>query len=157
MIRQRKEFMMKRHAEFLTVLVMFVCALVMAGCEQKPTSSSSTPALNMKDGLWEITTTVEMPGMPAGMMKPHTITTCLSQKDSVPKAKNETDCTVKDVKTDSNTVSWAVVCKESSSKGRITYAGTTYEGMTESTMKQDGKDVTIKTTMKGKHLGPCPK
>jgi hypothetical protein len=157
MIRQRKESMMKRHAGFFTVLAMLVCVLVMAGCEQKPKSSSSMPALNMKDGLWEITTTVEMPGMPAGMMKPQTITTCLSQKDSVPKGKNETDCTVKDVKTEGNTVSWTVVCKEVTSKGRITYAGATYEGTTESTMKQDGKDVTIKTTMKGKHIGPCPK
>jgi hypothetical protein len=157
MIRQRKESMMKRHAGFFTVLAMLVCVLVMAGCEQKPKSSSSMSALNMKDGLWEITTTVEMPGMPAGMMKPQTITTCLSQKDSVPKGKNETDCTVKDVKTEGNTVSWTVVCKEATSKGRITYAGATYEGTTESTMKQDGKDVTIKTTMKGKHIGPCPK
>lgn len=148
---------MKRHAGFFTVLAMLVCVLVMAGCEQKPKASASLPSLNMKDGLWEITTTVEMPGMPAGMMKPQTLTTCLSQKNSVPKGKNETDCTIKDIKTEGNTVSWTVVCKEATSKGKITYAGTTYEGTTESTIKQDGKDMTIKTTMKGKHIGPCPK
>ncbi len=148
---------MKRHAGFFMVLVVLACVLVMTGCEQKPKATSSSPAINMKDGLWEITTTVEMPGVPAGMLKPQAFTTCLSPKDSVPKGKNETDCTVKDVKTEGNTVNWTVVCKEATSKGKITYAGTTYEGVTESTMKQGGKDMTIKTTMKGKYIGPCPK
>lgn len=148
---------MKRHAGFFTVLAVLVCVLVMTGCEQKPTASSSSPAINMKDGLWEITTTVDMPGMPAGMMKPQTFSTCLSRKEAVPKGKSETDCTMKDVKTEGNTVSWTVVCKEATSKGRITYAGNTYEGLTESTVKQDGKEMTIKTTMKGKYIGPCPK
>jgi hypothetical protein len=148
---------MNRHAGFFLVLAVLACVLVMPGCEQKPKAASSSPAINMQDGLWEITTTVEIPGMPAGMMKPQTVTTCLSQKESVPKGKNETDCTMKDVRTEGNTVSWTVVCKEATSKGRITYAGATYEGTTESTMKQDGKDMTIKTTMKGRHVGPCPK
>lgn len=148
---------MKRYAGFFTVLAVLLCVLVMAGCEQKPKTTSSSPAINMKDGLWEITTTVEMPGMPAGMIKPHTFTTCLNQKESVPKGKNETDCTMKDVKTEGNTVSWTAVCKEATSRGKITYAGDTYDGVTESTMKQDGKDMTIKTTMKGKYVGPCQK
>jgi hypothetical protein len=42
-------------------------------------------------------------------------------------------------------------------KGRITYAGGTCGGVTESTGKQDGKDMTITTTMKEKHIGPCRK
>jgi hypothetical protein len=150
---------MKRYTRFVTGLSMlvFILALLVTGCEQKPKTAASSAALNMQDGLWEITTTVEMAGMPAGMIKPQTFTTCLSKKDSIPKGRNETDCTVKDVKTEGNTVTWNVVCKEAVSKGRITYAGTTYDGTTETTMKQDGKDMTVKTTMKGKHIGPCPK
>ena len=111
----------------------------------------------MQDGLWEITTTVEMAGVPAGMIKPQTFTTCLSKSDYVPKTPKETDCTIKDVKTEGNTVTWTVVCKDASMKGRITYAGTTYDGTMETSMKQEGKDMTVKTTMKGKHLGPCTK
>jgi hypothetical protein len=42
-------------------------------------------------------------------------------------------------------------------EGTITYAGATYEGTTESTIKQEGKDMTIETTMKKRHVGPCPK
>jgi hypothetical protein len=161
--RHRKETTMKRFAGFFAVLVMLVCVMIMVACEQKPKATPSSPsapvssAINMQEGLWEITTTVDMPGIPAGMMKPNTFTTCLNQKESVPKSKKETDCTMKDLKTEGNTVTWTVVCKDATSKGRITYAGTTYDGMTETTMKQDGKDTTIKTTMKGKYLGPCQK
>jgi hypothetical protein len=149
---------MKRYAGFIIVSALLACVLIVTGCEQKPkTVSSSSPAINMQDGLWEITTTVEMAGVPAGMIKPQTFTTCLNKTDYVPKAKAETDCTMKDVKTEGNTVSWTVVCKDSTSKGRITYAGATYDGTTETTMKQDGKDMTVKTNMKGKHIGPCTK
>jgi hypothetical protein len=42
-------------------------------------------------------------------------------------------------------------------KVTITYAVTTYEGTTESTINQEGKDMTIKTTMKRRHVGPYPK
>jgi hypothetical protein len=151
---------MKRYAGFFAVLIMLVCILIMVGCEQTPKATPTqpaSPAVNMQEGLWEITTTVDMPGMPAGMMKPNTFTTSLNRKESVPKSKNDTECTIKDLKTEGNTVTWTVVCKDATSKGRITYAGTTYDGMTETTMKQKGKDTTIKTTMKGKYLGPCQK
>jgi hypothetical protein len=148
---------MKRYTQFFAVLAAVLITMAIAGCEQKPKGASSSGAINMQDGLWEITSTVEMPGMPAGAMKPHTVTTCLSRNDAIPKNIAQTDCTIKDMKTDGNTVSWTVVCKEATSKGSITYAGTTYDGMTETTMKQDGKDMTIKTTMKGKHIGPCTK
>lgn len=149
---------MKRHAGFFLVSALMACLLILTGCEQKPKAASSTsPAINMQDGLWEITTTVEMAGVPAGMIKPQTVTTCLSKSDYVPKTQKETDCTMKDVKTEGNTVTWTMVCKDATMKGRITYAGTTYDGTMETSMKQEGKDMTVKTTMKGKHLGPCTK
>jgi hypothetical protein len=148
---------MKRYTGFFTVLAILVCTLVMVGCEQKPKATASSPALNLQDGLWEITTLVDAPGMPAGMIKPYGFNACLSQKDAVPKGKDQTDCTTKDMKTEGNTVSWTVVCKDATSKGKITYAGGTFDGIIESTMKQeDGKVMPVKMTMKGKRLGPCP-
>ena len=108
---------------------------------------------NMEDGLWEITTTVDMPGMPA---KSFTHTTCLTKEKAVPQTA-ESGCTIKDVKTQGNTVTWTVVCSEgtSTSKGKITYAGTTMDGVTETTVKTNGKTMTMKNTMKGKRIGPC--
>ncbi len=109
----------------------------------------------MQEGKWEITNTMEMKGMPAGMMKPHTMTTCLSQKDSVPKDTQQKDCTMKDVKVEGNTVNWEMQCKNSSGKGSVTYAGSTFDGVMETMMKEGGKEMNAKMTMKGKYLGPC--
>jgi hypothetical protein len=111
----------------------------------------SFAAPNMEDGLWEITTTVDMPGMGS---KSYTQTTCLTKEKAVPQTA-ESGCTVKDVKTQGNTITWTVVCKEGTSTGKVTYLGTTMEGFTETTVKTNGNTMTIKSTMKGKRIGPC--
>jgi len=153
---------MKRAVGFFAlVLVPVVFVLMAAGCSKKEeggqpaTKPAASQAVNMQEGKWEITTTFDMEGMPAGMMKPQTFTTCLSQKDYVPKDKEQKDCTMQDVKVDGNTVSWSVVCKDSSGKGRVTYAGSTFDGVIETVMKERGKEMNAKMTMKGKHIGPC--
>ncbi len=153
---------MKRSALFFAAVVLAVFSLLVSGCGDKPKDAAQAPAptasapkVNMQDGQWEITTTAEMQGMPAGMMKPYTFTTCLTQKDPIAKDKEQTNCKMQDVKTVGNTVSWTIVCPDVTSKGSITYAGTTYDGFIESAMKVEGKDMTSKMTMKGKHLGPC--
>ncbi|MDQ7787620.1 MAG: DUF3617 family protein [Thermodesulfovibrionales bacterium] len=153
---------MKRFSGFFMAIAVIVFALVMAGCSKKeePATSVAKPAqgtLNMEEGQWEITTSFEMRGMPAGMAKPHTATVCLSKQDYVPKSTEQTDCTMQDTKVDGNTVSWSVVCRDSTSKGRVTYAGSTFDGLIETTTKDGGKDMTSRMTMNGKHLGPCPK
>lgn len=141
---------------FVTVLM-----LVAAGCSKKEETPppapkpAASPSVNMQEGKWEITTTFEMPGMPAGAMKPQTFTTCMSQKDYVPADKEQKDCTMRDVKVDGNTVTWSVVCKDSAGKGRVTYAGSTFDGVVETTMKEGGKELTAKMSMKGRHIGPC--
>lgn len=145
----------------LVVAVLAVMVLMIAGCGDKPKDgaqapTATAPKVNMQDGQWEITTTTEMAGMPAGMMKPYTMTTCLTQKEPVAMPKEQSDCKMQDLKTSGNTVTWAMVCPNAKSKGSITYAGTTYDGQIENVMKIEGKDMTSKMTMKGKYLGPCP-
>ena len=34
----------------------------------------------------------------------------------------ESGCTLKDVKTQGNTITWTVICKEATSTGKVTYA-----------------------------------
>jgi hypothetical protein len=113
----------------------------------------SFAAPNMEDGLWEITTTVDMPGMPS---KSFTNTTCLTKEKAVPQT-SESGCTITDMKTQGNTVTWTVVCREgmSTSKGKVTYAGTTMDGVIETMVKTGGQTMTMKSTMKGKRIGPC--
>lgn len=108
-------------------------------------------APNMEDGLWEITSTVDMPGMPS---RSFTHTSCLTKEKAVPQT-TESSCTIKDIKTQGDTITWTVVCKEATSKGQITYARATMEGTVETTVKSDGQTMTMKSIMKGKRIGPC--
>jgi len=114
-------------------------------------------APNIQDGMWEITSTVEMNGMQPGMMKPMTHTTCLTQKDSVPNKPAKSDCRMTDMKSEGNTVSWTVTCSDSVSKGKVTYAGSTFDGTMETTMNHGGKTMQMKNKMNGKRIGPCTK
>jgi len=164
MIGAEKENIMKHTKGLFAVVVLVGLGLIVAGCSKKPEGSApaekpaaAVKGVNMKEGKWEITTIVDMQGMPAGMMKPQTFTTCLKQTDYVPKNTDQKDCTMKDVNVSGNTVSWEAVCKEASGKGKITYAGDTYDGHMEMTMKEGGKDMNMKMNMKGKHIGPCDK
>jgi hypothetical protein len=158
---------MKTCTRFLVVAVILASSLTIVGCSKKkeaeappapaPESKPAAATLNMNEGQWEITTTMDMPGMPAEAMKPHTVTTCLSKSDYVPKADQEkSDCKMVDQKIDGDTVSWNMVCKESSGKGTVTYAGDSFSGLMESTMKEGGKEMTMKMKMDGKRIGACP-
>ena len=160
----KKESIMKRKKGLLLLVVLLVIGMTAAGCNQKKEASApvekpadASKGVDMQEGKWKITNTIEMQGMPAGMMKPQTITTttCLSQQDYVPKDTTQKDCTMKDLKVDGNTVNWEILCKDSSGKGRITYAGSTFDGVMETMMKEGGKEMNAKMTMKGKYLGPC--
>jgi hypothetical protein len=114
---------------------------------------------NMKEGLWEITMRMEVPGMPV-QMSPQTYTQCLTQKEAVPQPRQgepDQGCTIvnKDIKGD--TVSWRVECKTGEgtalSDGRITYKGDTFEGviqMTQGSMKATQR-------LSGRWIGKCEK
>jgi hypothetical protein len=158
-----KEDIMMRISGSLLLSALLVLGFMVAGCGKKQEAitpgdkPTAVKGVNMREGKWEITSTFEMEGMPAGMMKPQTFTTCLKQNDYVPKDEGQKDCTMKDIRVDGDTVTWEIVCKDSSGKGRVTYAGSTFDGIMETLMKEGGKDMTAKMTMKGKHMGPCDK
>src|SRR5690348_5611509 len=105
-------------------------------------------APNMKEGLWEITTKAEMPGMPAGM-KPQVVQQCITKKDledprrTTPGNNPKDDrCQVTDYKMQGNTASWNMACKGEGAmtgSGTVTYSGNSYTGTTRMTMKQGGQ------------------
>jgi hypothetical protein len=110
---------------------------------------------NMNPGKWEITTKMEMPGMPGQSM---THTQCITEKDLVPVNKDPNNsCTVKNMSTRGNTVSWEITCGgqggEMDGTGEITYAGDTMKGNMVMVMK--AMNMTIKNTLSGKRIGPC--
>jgi hypothetical protein len=117
-------------------------------------------APNYQEGNWEITTTMNMPGMQKEMMRPVKHQVCMTKENAVPQPKEKGDqqCKITDQKTVGNKVSWTMTCKNGTvSKGEITYSKTSFNGSQTMTTSQRGKQMTMKSTMSGKYLGPCTK
>lgn len=119
-------------------------------------------APNMRDGQWEITTTMEMKGMPANMARPFTYTHCMTRDNAVPQQREKNkDCVIKDQKVVGNTVTWRMVCKEKDggvmeSTGKITYQGDKFNGTMKATMTGKERNMVVNYKMNGRRLGPCP-
>ena len=119
-------------------------------------------APNMQDGKWEITTKMDMKGLPM-QMQPIKTTVCLNQKDVVPQKpqKNE-DCKMISNKIEGSTVTWVMQCRDKrgntvDSTGRITYKGASFDGSMEMDMSgKDGKQH-MSQKMSGKRIGDCTK
>jgi hypothetical protein len=116
-----------------------------------------------RDGRWEITTEMDMPGMPMKMPATKTIQ-CVTKEQaedpnqSVPKGRQDknSDCKVSDYKVAGNKVTWTMTCSDKNamtSTGEITYAADTYDGWMK--MKTGDTEMTMKYT--GKRLGDCTK
>ncbi len=124
--------------------------------------SSANAAPNMHPGQWEITTTIEMVGMPMQMPAVKT-TQCLTRDDLIPKETSGSNvqrpCKVKNTKIDGNTVSWDMACSDknqTSGQGVVTYHGDTFEGTIRmvSTLSSK-KKLQMILHLKGKRVGDC--
>ncbi len=112
---------------------------------------------DLKEGLWEITSTIEEPGMPKEMLR-QTFKNCLTRKDYIPyKEEPDKECKVTKFDVRGNTVTWTIKCKDedgtSTGNGRVTYKGDTFEGLIK--FKDPEGEMTM--SMKGKWIGRCPK
>ena len=119
---------------------------------------------NMKEGLWEMTTKMEMAGMPS--MPPQTMQRCITKADladptkTTPGAQGDKQCKVTDYKMSGNTASWKVACAGDSAMtgaGSITYAGTSYTGTQTMSMNVEGKPHNMTMNFSARHLGDCKK
>jgi len=117
--------------------------------------SMAPAAATMKPGLWEITSTMEIPGMPF-QPPPQTVRHCYTaqevKEEPVPM---DGSCKINDLKSSGNKVSWKLECKgemAGQGEGEIVYQGDlAYEG--KSWLKMQG--MTMTTRYKGKRLGEC--
>jgi hypothetical protein len=111
-------------------------------------------------GLWEITTKVEMKGMP-GQIRPSTVRQCLTKNDPVPKAKDKSvECKMKDQKISGDTVTYAMECKVKDSvvltSGTMTHKGNTFTGASTTNIKSKGQpEMQMNNKISGKYIGPC--
>jgi len=113
---------------------------------------------DMKEGLWEITVQVNMPGMPMEMPS-HKFKQCITKDKAVPEdpAEKNKDCKIEYKNVTKDTVVWKVVCKDRegslTGEGRITYKGDTFTG--EMKIKESG-GMEMTQKMKGRWIGLCP-
>ncbi len=113
-------------------------------------------ALNMQEGLWEITTKTQMPGMD---MPPMKHTQCLTKKDFVPQGSQQPgqECKITDVKVEGNTVRWTIECKgqggEMKGTGKTTYSGDSFEGTMTMSIPQGNMNIT--SQISGRRIGDC--
>jgi hypothetical protein len=109
------------------------------------------------EGMWEITSKMEMPGMPMEM-PPTVVKHCYTKEDASDQKKvisRDKECTVTDFKSTGNKVSWQMKCTgkhPGSYSGETEFSGDSYV----STMKMEsgkGNAMVIKAT--GKRIGNC--
>ncbi len=112
---------------------------------------------NMQEGMWEITTKIEMPGMPMNM-PPMTNTQCLTKKDLVPQSSQPgQECKITQTKVTGNTVTWAMECSDQGGgmkgTGKINYKGSSFKGIIKMTMTQSNMETTMQIS--GHRIGDC--
>jgi hypothetical protein len=123
-----------------------------------------------RDGNWQVTMEMEMPGMPQGM-PPMTMTQCVTKEEAadpskaIPRNPNgrgamPPDCKVSDYKTVGNKVSWSMKCEGQNpmtGSGEFTYTGDTYTGVMKMNMERNGQPMAMTMKYTGKRLGDCTK
>jgi hypothetical protein len=116
----------------------------------------------LKEGLWEITTQLEMKGVPHSI-PPTTVRQCITKSNPVPQNKDKNiDCKTINLKTSGDTVSYTVECKgsgqEVQTSGTTTYTDKSMNGTSTTSVKTKGQpDIKMTSKIKGKYLGPCTK
>jgi len=119
--------------------------------------------VNLHEGLWEITTKMEMQGMPMKMpARKHT--QCLTKKNMlktmVPKEQDKKEeCKITDQKISGNTVTWIMKCSGKDAMemtGKTTYHGDTFEG-TITMISNDPEEGKMKMInhISGRRIGEC--
>jgi len=141
----------------MRLLLLALCAAFAAA------AYAQAAAPNMKEGMWEVTSRMEMAGLPGGM-PPQTMRQCVTKKDlenpqkMAPTGQQDDRCQVSDYKLQGNTATWTWTCKggdDMRGSGTMTFAGTSYTGTTKVSMKQGGQTHNMSMHFTGKHVGDC--
>ena len=114
-------------------------------------------AETMRDGYWEMTTTMEIPGMPM-QIPPTQVKHCFTKEEVQDQKKaiaGSEDCTVYDLKETGNKVTWKMKCKGGNPgefSGETVFRADSFE--TKMQMQAEGQSMAM--NVKAKRLGECP-
>lgn len=116
----------------------------------------------IKYGLWDITTKMEIKGMP-NQMPPISVRQCTTKNDPVPKSDTKgSECKTKDHKVSGDTVTYTIECTGKDSfvltSGKMIHKGNTFDGTSTTNIKTKGQpEMQMTNKMSGKYIGPCTK
>lgn len=128
-------------------------------------SLSPVPAFaagGMQPGLWEVTTRMQMTGMPM-QMPAQTVRHCYTKQDiekgdrTVPQADDK-NCKITDYKLRGNTATWSIVCTGQgamSGTGTMTTSATSFTGKSKYKMRDNGGTMDMVSNISGKRIGDC--
>lgn len=135
---------MKIITAILTSAVMLLCCYGAAFADN----------INLKEGMWQLTTTMEIPGMPH-KMPGGTFTQCLTKENLTPPVNKDKGCQITNQTVNNNTLNYTMVCNHdgetTSGQGSFSYNNDTMSGRMEIT----ANGMHIITTYSGKWIGPC--
>ena len=124
-------------------------------------SPVAADATTMQDGLWEITSKVDVSGLPESPPA-HTVQQCLTQKDFEGKMQQPENqiikCAVKDYRVEGNKASWSIDCSgdsPSTGSGSLTYSSTSFAGVSKMKLGKQGEEIEMTQTFSGKRIGEC--
>jgi hypothetical protein len=115
----------------------------------------------MQPGLWEITSRMEMPGMPK--MPPQVYRHCYTKKDledakrTVPQG-GDRNCEVKDYRLQGSTATWKMECRGEAAMtgtGTMTFGAQSYTGSMKSRMRREGTTIETTQSWSAKRIGDC--
>lgn len=137
---------MNKLVQIVASIALFTCLIA---------SSIHAAELNMKPGMWQWTTTMEMPGMPFAI-PPVTYSVCITKKDLVPQQPNEVEqCKILENKITDSAVQWKMVCTGNEGKvvseGKIVYTGSSAKGE----IKIVTQGMTMTSKLSGQRTGAC--
>ena len=120
--------------------------------------SIAPAAVMIKPGLWEVSTTIEMPGVPF-QQPPQTVRQCVTPQEAEDVEKSlpiSKDCKLIDFRSSENKVNWKVECTgkmAGEGEGDVEYMGeTSYKGITR--IQSHGMSFHMKH--KATRVGECP-
>lgn len=117
-------------------------------------------ALDFNPGNYEVTSTMEMPGMPVAI-PPQIITQCITEQEPVPDQNTqEQKCRMVDKKESGNTLTWKMECEQDGQKiisnGEMSYHKNGFDGTIKTIMPAEMGGMTMTVKIVGKRLGNCP-
>lgn len=124
--------------------------------------STSHAGPTMQPGLWEVSTSMDMPGMPM-QMPATTIKHCYTKEDVSDSSRmlpKDDKCTIRDYKVDGNKANWSVQCTGDTAvdgSGSVSFNNDSYNGNIKMLVKNGAETVQIMSKISARRVGNCVK